>query len=63
MASGLLVTRITITVDAQTPLSINLNLGEDVLIRIPLGQLSSGSHTLTATHDGDPEYILLFRFP
>src|ERR1700733_975164 len=50
LASG---TLISIVVDAVSPLSVNLNLsGEDVLIRILLGQLTAGTHTVTATHVG-----------
>jgi hypothetical protein len=60
LASG---TLISIVVDSGTPLSVNLNLaGEDVLIRTLLGQLSPGTHTITATHAGDAGTYFYFDF-
>ncbi len=56
-------TLISVVVDAGSPLSINLNLpGEDVLIRTLLGQLASGTHTVTATHVGDAGTDFYFDF-
>jgi len=47
-------TTISVVVDAQSPLSVNLNLpGEDVLVRNLLGQFGAGSHSVTITHVGD----------
>src|ERR1700677_409579 len=56
-------TFISIVVDTGTPLSLNLNLaGEDVLIRTLLGQPSSGTHTVTVTHDGASGTYFYFDF-
>ena len=47
-------TTISVVVDAQSPLTVNLNLpGEDVLVRNLLGQFGAGSHSVTITHVGD----------
>ena len=56
-------TLISISVDGQTPVTVNLNVpGEDVLIRTPLGQLAAGSHTITATHVGTNGTYFYFDF-
>jgi hypothetical protein len=56
-------TVISIVVDAQSAASLNLNIpGEDVLIRSLLGQLGSGSHTVTVTHDGASGTDFYFDF-
>jgi hypothetical protein len=56
-------TLISIVVDAGSPFSVNLDFaGEDVLIRTPLGQLGSGMHTVTVTHDGDTGTYFYFDF-
>ena len=60
LASG---TLISIVVDSGTPLSVNSGLaGEDVLIRTLLGQLSPGTHTVTATHAGAAGTYFYFDF-
>jgi len=54
---------ISISVDGQTPISVNLNLPtEDVLIRTPLGQFGTGSHTVVATHVGTTGTYFYFDF-
>jgi hypothetical protein len=56
-------TVISVVVDAGSPVSVNLALsGEDVLIRNLLGQLSSGTHTVTVTHDGATGTYFYFDF-
>ena len=60
--SGTLNAQISVVVDALSPLTVNLNLGEDVLIRTPLGQFTSGTHTVTATHTGDAGAYFYFDF-
>ena len=56
-------TTISVVVDAESPLTVNLNLpGEDVLIRNLLGQLGPGSHTVTITHAGDTGTYFYFDF-
>jgi hypothetical protein len=56
-------TLISIVVDAGSPFTVNLNVpGEDVLIRSLLGQLGSGTHTVTVTHDGDVGTYFYFDF-
>jgi hypothetical protein len=42
---------ISVSIDGQTPISIDLNLtGEDVMVRIPLGELGLGTHTVEFTN-------------
>jgi hypothetical protein len=54
---------ISISVDGQTPISVNLNVPtEDVLIRTPLGQYGAGSHTVVATHAGTTGTFFYFDF-
>jgi hypothetical protein len=54
---------ISVSVDGGTPVSVNLNVPtEDVLIRKPLGQYGSGSHTVVATHVGTTGTYLYFDF-
>ncbi len=56
-------TLISISVDGQAPVTVNLNVPEeDVLIRTPLGQLAAGSHTITATHVGTDGTYFYFDF-
>jgi hypothetical protein len=56
-------TVISIVVDAGSPFTVNLDVpSEDVLIRTLLGQLSSGTHTVTATHDGAAGTYFYFDF-
>lgn len=60
LASG---TVVSIVVDAGSPIALNLNLsGEDVLIRNLLGELNSGTHTVTVTHTGDAGTYFYFDF-
>ena len=45
--------QITASIDGSLPQPINLQLaGEDVLVRILLGQFPAGNHTVTLTHAG-----------
>jgi len=60
--SGTLTAQISIVVDTLTAVTVNLNLGEDGLIRVPLGQFAVGTHTVTATHDGDTGAYFYFDF-
>jgi hypothetical protein len=56
-------TVISIVVDAGSPFTVNLEVpSEDVLIRTLLGQLSSGTHTVTVTHDGAAGTYFYFDF-
>jgi hypothetical protein len=56
-------TLISVVVDAGSPFTVNLNVpGEDVLIRTLLGQLSSGTHTVTVTQVGDTGTYFYFDF-
>jgi hypothetical protein len=56
-------TTISISVDGQAAVTVNLNLpGEDVLIRTLLAQLPSGSHSVTATHAGTDGTYFYFDF-
>jgi hypothetical protein len=56
-------TVISIVVDAGSPFTVNLDVpSEDVLIRTLLGQLSSGTHTVTVTHDGAAGTYFYFDF-
>ena len=54
----------TVAVDGATVRTENLSLaGEDVLIRVPLGQFAGGvSHTVTVTHTGIAGSYLYFDF-
>ncbi|MGP8245978.1 MAG: hypothetical protein ACLQVN_15835 [Bryobacteraceae bacterium] len=43
----------TVEIDAGAPIALNLELaGEDVLVRVALGQYAAGSHTITITTTG-----------
>jgi hypothetical protein len=56
-------TTISVVLDGGSPIIVNLDFaGEDVLIRIPLGQPSPGAHTITATHDGTSGTYFYFDF-
>jgi len=56
-------TLISVSVDGQTPISVNLNVPtEDVLIRKLLGQFGAGSHTVVATHVGTTGTYFYFDF-
>jgi hypothetical protein len=56
-------TLLSIVVDGASPFTVNLDVpGEDVLIRAPLGQLSSGSHTFTVTQAGAAGTYFYFDF-
>ncbi len=56
-------TLISIVVDAGSPFTVNLNVpSEDVLIRTLLGQLGSGTHTVTVTQVGDTGAYFYFDF-
>lgn len=62
VASGALATAVSVVVDGGSPITVNLNLGEDVLIRVSLGQYSAGTHTVTATQGGDDGTYFYFDF-
>jgi len=56
-------TVISVVVDSGSAFTVNLNFpGEDVLIRTLLGQLSTGTHTVTVTHDGESGTYFYFDF-
>ena len=56
-------TLISIVVDAGSSFTLNLNVpSEDVLIRTLLGQLGSGTHTVTVTQVGDTGTYFYFDF-
>ena len=56
-------TLISVVVDGGSAIAVNLNVpGEDVLIRTLLGQLASGTHTVTATHNGGSGTYFYFDF-
>jgi hypothetical protein len=56
-------TLISIVVDAGSSFTVNLNVpSEDVLIRTLLGQLGSGTHTVTVTQVGDTGTYFYFDF-
>ncbi|HLH00334.1 MAG TPA: hypothetical protein VKX49_28775 [Bryobacteraceae bacterium] len=60
VASG---AQISVSIDGQAPLIANLDVaGEDVLMRLPLGELASGSHSVTATHAGAEGTYFYFDF-
>ncbi|MBV8573061.1 MAG: hypothetical protein JO319_20760 [Acidobacteriaceae bacterium] len=49
--------------DSQPAITVNLDRpGEDVLIRVPVGTVPAGAHTLTCTHAGPPGSALYFDF-
>lgn len=50
-------------VDGGAPATVNLARAlEDVLVRVPLGQFSSGAHTATVTHTGAAGTDVYFDF-
>jgi hypothetical protein len=55
---------VSVTVDSGTPATVKLRTPlEDALVRIPLGQLGAGTHTVTVQHAGpDNDRILIFDF-
>jgi len=55
--------QVTIRVDSGAPATLGLQLpGEDVLVRIPLGQFPGGSHAVSAVHSGANGTSLYFDF-
>jgi hypothetical protein len=55
--------QITANIDGSPPQSINLQLaGEDVLVRILLGQFQAGAHSITLTHAGPGGAFFYFDF-
>jgi hypothetical protein len=55
--------QISITVDSQAAQTVNLLLGDDVLVRILAGQLSGGTqHTVTVAHSGSNGSYFYFDF-
>jgi hypothetical protein len=60
LAGGALL---NVSIDQQAPQQFNLNLpGEDVLVRLPLGTLSAGTHTIMITHSGQEQQTVYFDF-
>ena len=54
---------IAIQVDGGTPTALSLERAlEDVLIRVPLGQLPAGTHTVTVSHTGGVGTDVYFDF-
>ena len=54
---------LAVSVDGQSAGTLNLSKpGEDVLIRWPVGQYGSGSHTVTVTHQGPANADFYFDF-
>ncbi|HEY1339734.1 MAG TPA: hypothetical protein VGF59_19615 [Bryobacteraceae bacterium] len=54
---------VSVEIDAQPAQSFSLSLaGEDVLVRLPLGQLAAGAHTLTLTHGPEAGSYFYFDF-
>jgi len=55
--------QVTVQVDGGSPVVFGLLLpGEDVLVRIPVGQFSGGQHTVSATHSGSAGSYVYFDF-
>ncbi len=55
--------RITVQVDANPSVTLDLSLsGEDVLLRVPLGQMAGQGHAVTITHTGSPGSYFYFDF-
>jgi len=56
-------TLVSIVVDAGSAFTVNLDApSEDILIRAPLGQLTSGTHTVTITQTGATGTFFYFDF-
>ncbi|MEO7145142.1 MAG: hypothetical protein ABI165_16720, partial [Bryobacteraceae bacterium] len=54
---------ISVTVDGHPALTQNLNIaGEDVLVRLSLGQFGSGAHTVSITYTGPAGSYFYFDF-
>lgn len=54
---------ISVSVDAGPARTIKTNLaGEDVLVRIPLGQMTAGQHVVTVSHQDVPGAAFYFDF-
>ncbi len=54
---------VTIQIDDQTSFSRNLKIaGEDVLVRLPLGEVAAGEHTVCIRHEGAPGEYFYFDF-
>jgi hypothetical protein len=54
---------ISVKVDGGAPIPLDLHLaGEDVLVRISLGQMAGGTHTVTMTHAGANGTYFYFDF-
>ncbi len=54
---------VAFSLDSEPPVSVNLNLlGEDVLVRVPVGTVQAGTHSLTCTHSGSSGSSLYFDF-
>ncbi len=52
----------SVAVDGQAQQLSCLLLGEDVLVRIPLGTFATGTHSITVTHTGNSGEALYFDF-
>ena len=54
---------VTVQVDGGAPINVALQLdGEDMLVRLPLGTFSGGTHSVTVTHNGPANTTLWFDF-
>ncbi|MGH9583563.1 MAG: non-contractile tail sheath protein, partial [Bryobacteraceae bacterium] len=54
---------VKVSIDGLSPGQFNLALaGEDVLVRLPLGSVSAGTHTITFAHDGPEGNFTYFDF-
>jgi hypothetical protein len=55
--------QVSISVDGETPVTQNLKInGEDVLVRLPLGERTGGEHTVTVSHSGAAGEFFYFDF-
>jgi hypothetical protein len=55
--------QVTVQVDSSAAKQFGLQLpGEDVLVRIPVGQFSGGTHKVTVTHTGNAGACVYFDF-
>jgi hypothetical protein len=55
--------QISIQVDAAAPIVAGLQIaGEDLLVRVPVGQLAGGHHTVNLTHSGPEGSSFYFDF-
>lgn len=54
---------VTASIDGRPAVRFKLSVpGEDVLVRLPLGSMSAGNHTITITHEGPEGNFFYFDF-